>query len=151
MNYQFKPPQSPMGQNRLQRGPKGSKCGQKGVNVYQNALNWVPSGLKWHQHELKWVKIAPNAVQSGPTRPKRVKMASKWVKKGLKRAFFRTARTPPKYAKTRLFCLWGTFVLVIKRRAHCAVHLWRQNVAVHRFSRCFNTSTSGVQRKSNAG
>ena len=30
-------------------------------------------------------------------------------------------------------------------------HLRRQNVAVHRFSRCFNTSTSGVQRKSRHG
>ena len=45
---------------------------------------------------------------------------------GLKRAFFRgTAKTPPKYAKKRLVCLWGTFVLVKRCRAHCAGHLWR--------------------------
>ena len=70
-------------------------------------------------------------------------MASKWVKIGLKRAFSRnTVKIPPKYAKKRLFCLWGAFLLVKKRRAHCAGHLWRQNVAVHRFSRCFNTSTA---------
>ena len=79
-------------------------------------------------------------------------MASKWVKIGLKRAFSQgTAKTPPKYAKKRLFCLWGTFMLVKRRRAHCAGHLWRQIVAVHRFSRCFDTSNSGVQRKSNQG
>ena len=60
-------------------------------------------------------------------------MASKWVKIGLKRALFRgAAKIPPK-------------------SAHCAGHLWRQNVAVHRISRCFNTSTSGVQRKSKHG
>ena len=76
-----------IGQNRFQlsqngskwapKGSKGSKCVQKRVNLYQNALNWVPSGLKWYQHELKWVKMAPNAVQRGPTRPKGVKMWSK--------------------------------------------------------------------------
>ena len=55
----------------------------------------------------------------------------------------------PKYAKKRLFCLfWGIFALVKRRRA--AGHLWRKHVAVRRFSRCFNTSKSGVQRKSNA-
>ena len=30
-----------MGQNGLQKDPKGSKCGQKRVNLYQNALNWA--------------------------------------------------------------------------------------------------------------
>ena len=55
-------------------------------------------------------------------------MASKWVKIGLKRTFFRgTAETPSKYVKKRLFCIWGTFVLVKRRRAHCAGHFWRQN------------------------
>ena len=62
----------------IKRGPKGSKCGQKRVNLCQNALNWVPSGLKWHQYELKRVKTGSKGVQRGPTRPKVVKMASKW-------------------------------------------------------------------------
>ena len=66
-----------MGQNRFQRGPKGSKCGQKRVNLYQNALNWVPSGLKWRQHPLKWVKTGSSGVQHGPK-------GSKWPQNGLK-------------------------------------------------------------------
>ena len=99
-----------------------------------------------------WAQSCPVGPRAARWRPK---MASKWVKIGLKRAFFRgTAKIPPKYAKKCLFCLKGAFVLKKKkkkkrRRAHCAGHLWRQHVAVHHFSRCFNTSKSGVQRKSN--
>ena len=66
-----------LSQNGSKWVPKGSKCGQKRVNLYQNALNWVPSGLKWHQHASR-VEMGQNRLQWGPTRPKGVKMASKW-------------------------------------------------------------------------
>ena len=60
--------------------------------------------------------------------------AKNGLKIGPKRAFFRgTAKIPPKYVKKRLFAFGGAFVLVKRHRAHCRWHLWRQNVAVHRF------------------
>ena len=74
--------------------------------------------------------LARGRPGGGPKWPQKAKI-------GLKRAFFRgTAKIPPKYAKNRLLSLWGAFVLVKRRRAHCAG---------------FNTSTSGVQRKSKHG
>ena len=79
----------------------------------------------------------------------------KWPQNGQNRLktglFPDTAKIHPKYAKKRLFCFWGAFVLVKRRRPHGAGHLWRPNVAVHRFARCFNTSTSCVQRKPKHG
>ena len=74
-----------MGQNGLQRGPKGSECGQKRANLYaqlgskclkmasarvkmgQNGSKCGPEGSKWPQNGLKYPKMAfsrPNLAKS---------------------------------------------------------------------------------------
>ena len=113
--------------------------------------NWTPTENvqdRWSA-QRGHPSFGPKAVLLARGRPDG---GQKWPKIGLKRAFFRgTAKIPTKYAKKRLFCLRGTFVLDKGAVRTAAGHLWRQKLAVHRFSRCFNTSTSGVQRKSNTG
>ena len=102
-----------MGQNGLQRGPRGSKCVHKKGSTCIKAR---PIGFKWLKMASTRVKMGQNGSKcgpEGPPRPKGVKMASKWPQipqNGLFQAkFVLTGEGPPsnQTKKKTVECIWN--------------------------------------------